>query len=136
MCLPGNMFSRSGGANGTGMWNDQPARLEIEIRPPFYASTMAYVVYVLSIVVIVWLYVSWYVRKTRQRSDFEIRELKRKQERQEYRAKIAFFTNITHEIRTPLSLIRGLTNRSSARGSGLRIIRRTSKSWVPISTGC
>lgn len=68
---------------------------------------MAYVVYVLSIVVIVWLYVSWYVRKTRQRSDFEIRELKRKQERQEYRAKIAFFTNITHEIRTPLSLIRG-----------------------------
>ena len=47
------------------------------------------------------------MRKTRQRSDFEIKELKRKQEQQEYRAKIAFFTNITHEIRTPLSLIRG-----------------------------
>ena len=104
---PGKYVFEVRGANGTGMWNDQPARLEIEIRPPFYASTMAYVVYVLSIVVIVWLYVSWYVRKTRQRSDFEIRELKRKQERQEYRAKIAFFTNITHEIRTPLSLIRG-----------------------------
>ena len=104
---PGKYVFEVRGANGTGMWNDQPARLEIEICPPYYASTMAYAVYVLSIAVIIWLYVSWYVRKTRQRSDFEIKELKRKQEQQEYRAKIAFFTNITHEIRTPLSLIRG-----------------------------
>lgn len=104
---PGKYVFEVRGANGTGMWNDQPARLEIEICPPYYASTMAYAVYVLSIAVIIWLYVSWYVRKTRQRNDFEIKELKRKQEQQEYRAKIAFFTNITHEIRTPLSLIRG-----------------------------
>ena len=104
---PGKYVFEVRGANGTGMWNDQPARLEIEICPPFYASTVAYVVYVLCVIAIVGSYVRWYVRRTQQRSDFEIKELKRKQEQQEYRAKIAFFTNITHEIRTPLSLIRG-----------------------------
>lgn len=104
---PGKYVFEVQGANSDGVWNDQSARLEIEVLPPFYASTSAYILYVVLAISLVWFYASWYMRKTRQRNNSRIEEIERRREREEYEAKIDFFTNITHEIRTPLSLIRG-----------------------------
>ncbi len=104
---PGKYVFEVQGANSDGVWNDESTKLEIEISSPFYASTVAYIIYVILAGSLVWLYVGWLVRKTRQKNNRRIAEIEQKREREEYEAKIEFFTNITHEIRTPLSLIRG-----------------------------
>lgn len=81
--------------------------LTIRIRPPLYRSTAAYVFYLLLLLgMIVLLYTLFNRRALRQRKN-AIEQIERQKERELYVAKFDFFTNIAHEIRTPLSLIRG-----------------------------
>jgi signal transduction histidine kinase/ligand-binding sensor domain-containing protein len=79
-----------------GNWNSKEKKLYIEILPPFWASTTAYIVYALLVAVIAWLLIRRYHRRTQEKKEKEI-----------YEAKIDFFTNVAHEIRTPLTLIKG-----------------------------
>jgi signal transduction histidine kinase/ligand-binding sensor domain-containing protein len=70
--------------------------LQIEILPPFWATPLAYVVYFLLGGLLLYFVV---------RSYHNMQE--NKKEKAIYEAKIEFFTNIAHEIRTPLTLIKG-----------------------------
>ena len=82
-------------------------RLFIEVSPPFYLSAAAYVVYgllALGALVLIWIY---YTRRNVRRQQQHIQAFEREKERELYNAKISFFTNIAHEIRTPLTLIKG-----------------------------
>ena len=82
-------------------------RLFIEVSPPFYLSTAAYVVYALlgaGFLILVFVY---HNRRNRRRQEQHIQAFEREKERELYNAKISFFTNIAHEIRTPLTLIKG-----------------------------
>lgn len=81
-------------------------QLKIYVRPPFYMTTVAKVVYVLLGLMVVWLVV-WRISKRRKWDEAErLRKFEAQKEKELYDAKIAFFTNVTHEIRTPLSLIK------------------------------
>ncbi|WP_339750648.1 two-component regulator propeller domain-containing protein [Algoriphagus aquimarinus] len=87
--------------------NTQEARLKLEILPPFYKSTLAYVIYlVLTVLIIYWL-ITMYKNRVTNRHLVQINLLEAEKEKELYEAKIEFFTNITHEIRTPLTLIKG-----------------------------
>lgn len=82
-------------------------RLFIEVSPPFYLSVTAHVVYgvlALAALVLIWIY---YTRRNVRRQQQHIQAFEREKERELYNAKINFFTNIAHEIRTPLTLIKG-----------------------------
>jgi len=75
----------------------QPAReLVIQVLPPFWASPLAYLLYVLLVLLAGYYIVRSYHRRTQK-----------KKEKEAYEAKIDFFTNVAHEIRTPLTLIKG-----------------------------
>lgn len=81
--------------------------LDIRIRPPFYRSGVAYALYaVLLLAAILLLYTIANRRALRKREE-ELERLERRKERELYVSKFDFFTDIAHEIRTPLSLIRG-----------------------------
>lgn len=81
--------------------------LEIRIRPPFYLSGFAYALYVLLFfAAILALYTVANRRALRKREE-EMEKYERRKERELYVSKFDFFTDIAHEIRTPLSLIRG-----------------------------
>ena len=82
-------------------------RLFIEVSPPFYLSAAAYVVYGLLALGALVLIRIYYTRRNVRRQQQHIQAFEREKERELYNAKISFFTNIAHEIRTPLTLIKG-----------------------------
>ncbi len=99
---PGSYTFLVRGANSDGVWSGQPVELHITIRQPLWATGWAVGVYVLLVAGLLWLTVHTVQRreKTRHRRDIERRQ------KQADASKIEFFTNITHEIKTPLSLLK------------------------------
>lgn len=79
--------------------------LKITITPPFYATWWAYTIYVCVILGILFFVVREYrIRLFLKTSlDFELREKQHIEEMNQ--SKLRFFTNISHEIRTPITLI-------------------------------
>ena len=102
----GSYTLRVKGANGDGKWNDAERVLGVHIRPPFYLSVWAYLVYVILALCSIGVTVLYFRRRSRQKHRLEMEMFERKKERELYSAKIDFFTNVAHEIRTPLTLIK------------------------------
>lgn len=95
------------GLRSNGEPNGGGRTLDIRIRPPFYLSHFAQVCYVLFAFASVGLVYTIAVRRSVRKREAKIEKIERRKERELYVAKFDFFTNIAHEIRTPLSLIRG-----------------------------
>lgn len=86
--------------NATGISGDREAVLQIAVLPPFWKTTWALLLY--AVVLAVALYIAY-----RLASDFTLLRNKVEVERQLTEYKLVFFTNISHEFRTPLTLIQG-----------------------------
>ena len=85
--------------------NTASRMLSIEITPPWWQSSWAYILYMLIVAVIVTMWFRWYrIRKERELRAHE-KSLEDIKDKELYRSKVSFFTEIAHEIRTPLSLI-------------------------------
>lgn len=103
---PGNYTFTVRAAGDNGIWTKDTC-LEIDIAPPFWKSAWAYVVYCLTALLIGYLLLRNYHHKIREKNKRLIDSLENDKEKQIYNAKIEFFTNVAHEIRTPLTLIKG-----------------------------
>jgi signal transduction histidine kinase/ligand-binding sensor domain-containing protein/DNA-binding response OmpR family regulator len=81
--------------------------MKIRVSPPFYASFLAYLLYIILIGTGIWRIMAFNKSKILLKTslDFELRENDRIQELNQ--TKLRFFTNISHEFRTPLTLIIG-----------------------------
>lgn len=79
--------------------------LHIEITPPWWRSTLAIIIYILLTIGGVALLFIWYRNYKERMMQERERNFSDKKEKEVYRAKVDFFTEIAHEIRTPLSLI-------------------------------
>ncbi|MBO9660201.1 MAG: HAMP domain-containing histidine kinase, partial [Chitinophagaceae bacterium] len=79
----------------------------IKILPPFWASRWAYLLYTVATAALVLFIVRSYHRRTEEKNRRKLEFLEHEKEKEIYQAKIEFFTNVAHEIRTPLTLIKG-----------------------------
>ena len=88
---------------------DGGGRIELGIRvyPPFYASIPAYILYVLLIMLITAWVVRYYYTKKQLEQSLAMERMAREQQERITQWKLVFFTNISHEFRTPLTLIQG-----------------------------
>jgi signal transduction histidine kinase/DNA-binding response OmpR family regulator len=86
-------------------WNSEPASVKVVIRPPFYRTALAYIIYVLLLAAIGYWGYRYFETYHRRKNESRLERMKVKEEQEFYARKIEFFTVMAHEIRTPLSLI-------------------------------
>jgi signal transduction histidine kinase/ligand-binding sensor domain-containing protein/CheY-like chemotaxis protein len=91
--------------NTDGVWNPNPLVLEIVVLPPWYRSWWAYMLYTLSVGFLIYSYWTYRKRQIRLQYEVEIANLKVEKEKEINEKKLSFFTNVSHEFRTPLTLI-------------------------------
>jgi signal transduction histidine kinase/ligand-binding sensor domain-containing protein/DNA-binding response OmpR family regulator len=102
---PGRYTFRVRASNNDGFWNYEGTSLKVNVLPPFWKTRMAFVLYCLAIISAL-LVVRKLIQK-RERIKFD-REQERKETTRMHELdmmKIKFFTNVSHEFRTPLTLI-------------------------------
>ena len=106
----GNYTFKVQGSNSQGIWSNKIAELHITVLPPWWRSWWAYLCYVMILALAVRAYFKFSVNRAKLRSqlNFEQREAKRIKEIDSLKTQL--YTNITHEFRTPLTVILGMAN--------------------------
>lgn len=104
---PGHYILKIKAISKTNHWSTAETILNIEILPPFYASFWAYIGYAISFASIAIIIFNTNKNRLQKRHKKREELIEQEKEKEIYEAKIDFFTQITHEIRTPLTLIRG-----------------------------
>jgi signal transduction histidine kinase/ligand-binding sensor domain-containing protein/DNA-binding response OmpR family regulator len=104
---PGEYTFRIKASNNDGIWSTEDTTIKIFVKPPFWRTTYAYVFYILAIGGL--LLYSRYRGISRLRKKFALEQERQKVKRiQELdRMKLKFLTNLSHDFRTPISLIMG-----------------------------
>lgn len=92
-------------ANNNGVWSDTPMILKIERRPAFYASWPARIFYVIMVLGIASVIFYHYNGKRKLRLQIYLDDLDKQKKEELHQSQLLFFTNISHDFRTPLSLI-------------------------------
>lgn len=104
---PGGYTFRIRAVDRNGGWPDVERSLRIVIRPPWWGSGVAKAGYLLLILGAGFAAVRYYTRRKRRQILEQQRLFEAEKEKELYGAKIDFFTEIAHEVRTPLTLIKG-----------------------------
>ena len=101
---PGNYIFEVKAQNSNGEWNEAVISLPVIIRPPFWNTWLAYLIYICIAAMIGWTAFRYFKRVNELRNRIKV-------EQQLTEFKMQFFTNISHEFRTPLTIIRGSMER-------------------------
>lgn len=104
---PGKYVFRVKASNNDGLWNEEGDFLAIIILPPFWQTTWAYLVYTFLLLLSGFLIFRYYKNKIVTDNRRKQILFEKEKEKEIYDSKIEFFINVTHEVRTPLTLIKG-----------------------------
>lgn len=91
--------------SNVGNWVGKERRLYIKILPPLWKSNIAYFIYILALGTLLYVSIRYYHRSLERKNANKLKLFEHEKVKEIYQAKIEFFTNIAHEIQTPLTLI-------------------------------
>ncbi|VBB48375.1 Integral membrane sensor hybrid histidine kinase [uncultured Paludibacter sp.] len=88
-----------------GQWSDKVTTLKIVVLPPFYRTWWAYLFYLLLLGITAYFTYRTFVNRIRLRNDLRISRIEKEKSEELTQIKLRYFTNITHELLTPLTII-------------------------------
>lgn len=94
-------------SNSSEVWKGKEAQLTIVILPPWWRSWWAYTAYAIILVLTAIFIIHNYHQRMEEKNRRKMELMEIAKEKELYEAKMIFFTNVAHEIRTPLTLIKG-----------------------------
>ncbi|MEP7377308.1 MAG: ATP-binding protein [Chitinophagaceae bacterium] len=106
----GNYVFKVQGSNSQGVWSGKTAELRIHVLPPWWRTWWAYTCYALLIGLCIWAYVRFTLNRAKLKAQLNFEHLEAKRVKELDTVKTQLYTNITHEFRTPLTIILGMAN--------------------------
>ena len=104
---PGNYIFEVKGINSDGVVNKKPTSLQIKVKPAPWLTWWAYLLYLIVVSIAIYYVFNVLKSKTKLKHQLELEHVKSEQIKKINKSKLEFFTNVSHEFRTPLTLILG-----------------------------
>jgi signal transduction histidine kinase/DNA-binding response OmpR family regulator/streptogramin lyase len=102
---PGEYVLRVKASNNDGVWNEQGTWMKVTITPPWWRTPWAYGLYVLLLLGLLYAFRQYTLSQARLKNKLERKSLEAEKHQELNQLKTRFFTNVSHEFRTPLTLI-------------------------------
>ncbi len=104
---PGAYTFRVKGSNYDGVWNEEGVSIAVIITPPFWKTWWAYTLYVVLTAGLLYTLRRYEMNRQRLGFNYELEKVESAKLKEMDGVKSRFFANISHEFRTPLTLILG-----------------------------
>lgn len=114
-------------------WNDTVKDLTIKILPPWWLSAWAKITYLVLITSLVICFFYLYVKELNMKHKISLHEVEKKKDEENHQLKLQFFMNISHEFKTPLTIIISSIERMEREMQNAQISQTVSDSLKSIS---
>lgn len=104
---PGAYIFKVKAANNDGFWCEKPSELVITVLPPWYKTIWAFIGYIVLLLISIFTFILLSQRRFKEKQALQFEKKQREQDKELTQQRLQFFTNISHEFRTPLTLIYG-----------------------------
>ncbi len=109
--LPGSYALKIKWSNGEGIWTKETPLLRLEVKQYFWLTSYAFLVYALLVLLLGYVLFKYRKNKLEIKHQLAVEHMLREKEEAIHQNRLGFFTNIAHELQTPLTLIMGSTER-------------------------
>lgn len=104
---PGTYTFKVKASNSDGLWNEKGQEIEVKVLPPFYKTWWAYLIYFILILFMLFVIRKYSLLRIHEKNQLKQERLEKEKIEEINSLKLKLFTNISHDFRTPLTLIIG-----------------------------
>ncbi len=120
----GNYTFRVKAANNDGLWNEIGDSMKLKIKPAPWLTWWAYLIYALLIVAVLLMIRKYSLVRIHEKNELKHERQEKERIEEINQMKLRLFTNISHDFRTPLTLIIGPLERMLHKNIGTPYIQR------------